>query len=173
MVASSMTLLRKVWRDQRCNQNPYSGSEYIYPSVAPGFTPVFIWTPFTRPLALYICFVDHCFSFCTFSFRHCDVLVLRINWKFTIGKLISSLVSYSCVLYRPSLSISRCTSRYEPDLQEFLLAKVKSSLRKCYDYHHDLVDPYGIAVSQWQPICPTYRKHLTVFYLFENSLLLN
>ena len=23
MVASSMTLLRRVWRDQRCNQNPY------------------------------------------------------------------------------------------------------------------------------------------------------
>ena len=23
MVASTMTLLRRVWRDQRCNQNPY------------------------------------------------------------------------------------------------------------------------------------------------------
>jgi hypothetical protein len=46
------------------------------------------------------------------------------------------------------------------------LVKVKSSLRKCYGHHHDLVDHYGISVSQWQPICPTYRKHFTVFYSF-------
>ena len=53
-----------------------SGSGYTDHSVAPGFTPVFIWTPVTRPLALHICFVDHLFSFCTFSFRHCDVCSL-------------------------------------------------------------------------------------------------
>ena len=50
-----------------------SGSGYTDPSVAPEFNSVFIWTHVTRPFALYICFVDHCFSFCTFSFRHCDV----------------------------------------------------------------------------------------------------
>jgi hypothetical protein len=50
--------------------------------------------------------------------------------------------------------------------QEFLLAKVKSSLRKCYGHHHDMVDHYGISVSQWQPICSTYCKHFTVFYSF-------
>jgi hypothetical protein len=27
----------------------------------------------TRSLVLYVCFVDHCLSFCTFSFRHCVV----------------------------------------------------------------------------------------------------
>jgi len=30
----------------------------------------------------------------------------------------------------------------------FLLVKFKSSLRKCYGHHHDLVDRYGISVSQ-------------------------
>ena len=30
----------------------------------------------------------------------------------------------------------------------FLLVKLKSSLRKCYGRHHDLVDRYGISVSQ-------------------------
>jgi hypothetical protein len=50
--------------------------------------------------------------------------------------------------------------------QEFLLVKVKSSLRKCYGHHHDMVDHYGISVSQWQPICSTYCKHFTVFYSF-------
>jgi hypothetical protein len=32
--------------------------------------------------------------------------------------------------------------------QGFLLVKVKLSLRKFYDRHHDLVDRYGISVSQ-------------------------
>jgi hypothetical protein len=32
--------------------------------------------------------------------------------------------------------------------QEFLLVKLKSSLRKFYGHHHDLVDRYGISVSQ-------------------------
>ena len=27
----------------------------------------------TRPLVLCVCFVDHCLSFCTFSFSHCVV----------------------------------------------------------------------------------------------------
>ena len=32
--------------------------------------------------------------------------------------------------------------------QGFLLIKLKSSLQKCYGRHHDLVDRYGISVSQ-------------------------
>jgi hypothetical protein len=32
--------------------------------------------------------------------------------------------------------------------QGFLLVKLKSSLRKFYGHHHDLVDRYGISVSQ-------------------------
>ena len=32
--------------------------------------------------------------------------------------------------------------------QGFLLVKLKSSLRKCYRRHYDLVDRYGISVSQ-------------------------
>ena len=43
------------------------------------------------------------------------MLLLR-NGKFTIGKLKSSLLSYSFVFNGPSLSISRCKSRYEADL---------------------------------------------------------
>jgi hypothetical protein len=29
--------------------------------------------PVTRSLVLYVCFVDRCLSFCTFSFGHCVV----------------------------------------------------------------------------------------------------
>ena len=35
--------------------------------------PVFSGVRFTRSLVLYVCFVDHCLSFCTFSFGHCVV----------------------------------------------------------------------------------------------------
>ena len=35
--------------------------------------PVFIWVSVTRSLVLCVCFVDHCLSFCTFSFGHCVV----------------------------------------------------------------------------------------------------
>ena len=33
--------------------------------------PVFSGVRVTRSLVLYVCFVDRCFSFCTFSFDHC------------------------------------------------------------------------------------------------------
>jgi hypothetical protein len=35
--------------------------------------PVFSGVRVTRSLVLYVCFVDHCLSFCTFSFGHCVV----------------------------------------------------------------------------------------------------
>jgi hypothetical protein len=35
--------------------------------------PVFSWVHVTRSLVLYVCFVDRCLSFCTFSFGHCVV----------------------------------------------------------------------------------------------------
>jgi hypothetical protein len=47
--------------------------------------------------------------------------------------------------------------------QEFLLVKLKSSLRKFYGCHHDLVDRYRISVSQ---ICSICRKHKSVLSSF-------
>jgi hypothetical protein len=35
--------------------------------------PVFSGVRVTRSLVLYVCFVDRCLSFCTFSFCHCVV----------------------------------------------------------------------------------------------------
>jgi hypothetical protein len=35
--------------------------------------PVCSWVRVTRSLVLYVCFVDRCLSFCTFSFGHCFV----------------------------------------------------------------------------------------------------
>jgi hypothetical protein len=39
-----------------------------HPFGAPEFTPVFSRVRVTRSLVLYVCFVDRCLSFCTFSF---------------------------------------------------------------------------------------------------------
>jgi hypothetical protein len=35
--------------------------------------PIFSGVRVSRSLVLYVCFVDHCLSFCTFSFGHCVV----------------------------------------------------------------------------------------------------
>jgi hypothetical protein len=43
------------------------------PSGAPEFTPVFSGIRVTWSSVLYVCFVDRCLSFCTFSFGHCVV----------------------------------------------------------------------------------------------------
>jgi hypothetical protein len=45
-----------------------SGSGTTYPSEAPEFTPGFSGVRVTGSLVLYVCFVDRCLSFCTFSF---------------------------------------------------------------------------------------------------------
>jgi hypothetical protein len=60
--------------------------------------------------------------------------------------------------------------------QGFLLVKLKSSLRKIDGRYHDLVDRYGISVSQWPRICSTSRKHFpvlsssTTYYRFGTRL---
>jgi len=48
-----------------------SGAGTVYLCEAPKFTPVFSGVCVTRSLVLYVCFVDRCLSFCTFSFGHC------------------------------------------------------------------------------------------------------
>jgi hypothetical protein len=50
-----------------------SGAGTAYPSGAHEFTRGFIGVGVTRSFVLYVCFVDRCLSFCTFSFGHCVV----------------------------------------------------------------------------------------------------
>ena len=74
-----------------------SGAETVYPSGAPEFTPGFSGVCVTQSLVLCACFVDHCLSFCNFSFGHCVVCpsiygfwlplwylqaLFNLNWKF-------------------------------------------------------------------------------------------
>jgi hypothetical protein len=50
-----------------------SGAGTAYPFGAPEFIPGLSGVRVTRSLVLYVCFVDRCLSFCTFSFGHCVV----------------------------------------------------------------------------------------------------
>ena len=58
-----------------------------YPSGAHVFTPVFSGVRCTRSLVLYVCFVDRCSSFCTFSFGHC---LFSLDLRILITSLVSS-----------------------------------------------------------------------------------
>ena len=65
------------------------------------------------------------------------------------GEYISQLIRYSrdCGTYEDFLDKRLLLTRKLLN-QWFLLVKLKSSLRKLYGQHHDLVDRYGISVSQ-------------------------
>jgi hypothetical protein len=53
--------------------------------------------------------------------------LLHINEKFTMRKLKSYLLSQSFAHNRPSLSISRCISRYEADLVVAVISFISST----------------------------------------------
>ena len=65
------------------------------------------------------------------------------------GVYISQLIRYSraCSSYQDFLDRGLLLTMKLLN-QGFLFVKLKSSLRKCYGRHHDLVDRYGISVSQ-------------------------
>ena len=65
------------------------------------------------------------------------------------GVYIYQLIRYSraCGSYQDFLDRGLLLTR-QLLIQGFLLIKLKSSLRKVYGRHHDLVDYYGISVSQ-------------------------
>jgi hypothetical protein len=93
------------------------------------------WVRVTRSLALYICFVDRCLSFCTFSFGHCILIapLISSNSSYTITfddhRFFFSLffLVFLCYWVRvaPSLDEELCRSSFVL----LLLAIVLSVLR--------------------------------------------
>jgi hypothetical protein len=79
---------------------------------------------------------------------------------------ISQLIRYSraCGSYQDFLDRGLLLTRKLLN-HEFLLVMLKSSLRKFYGRHHDLVDRYGISVLQMTTICSTC-KHFPVHSTF-------
>jgi hypothetical protein len=85
----------------------------------------------------------------------------------TYGICISQLMRYSraCVSY-PDFLDGRVLLTRKLLNQGFILVKLKSSLRKHYDHHHELVNRYGISVSQMTTYAP---KVVITFRSFSNS----
>jgi len=74
-----------------------SGEGIAYPSGPPEFTLVFNGARVIRSLALCVCFVDRCLSFCTFSFGRCVVCSSSIYgfWLPPFGIFTLFLILYS------------------------------------------------------------------------------
>jgi hypothetical protein len=72
----------------------------------------------------------------------CAISLIKLNY------------SYQNFLYRGLLLTRKLLN------QGFLLVKLKWSLRKFYDRHHDLVDRYEISVSQMTTIYSTWRTNI-------------
>ena len=73
--------------------------------------------------------------------------------------------SRACGSYRDFLDRGLLLTR-TPLNQGFLLVKLKSSLRMFYGRHHDLLDRYGISVSEITTICSTCRNYFPVLSSF-------
>ena len=87
-----------------------------------------------------------------------DFKILLVNFPFicsnfsaapAYGVYISQLLRYSraCCSYQYFLERGLLLTRKLLN-QGFLLVNLKSSLRKFYGHNHDMVDRYGISVSQ-------------------------
>ena len=74
-------------------------------------------------------------------------LVRALNAEWTQKDPIKKWYSRACGSYQDSLDRWLLLTKKLLN-QGFILAKLKSSLRKLYGRHHDLVDRYGISVSQ-------------------------
>ena len=81
-----------------------SGVRTADTSGAPEFTPVSSGVRVTPSLVLYVCFVDRCLSFCTFSFFF---WTLRCLFFFDIRILITPLVSSNSSLYYSGIKMMK------------------------------------------------------------------
>ena len=111
-----------------------TGIQKCYPSAAPEFTLGFSRVRVAPSLVLYVCFVDHCLYFCTFSFGHCVVCSSSIYgfWLplWYLQTLLKIKMLYVKVLV-PKLIVARYFSR-QKDLRAF---QDHTGSRKAYVLH--------------------------------------
>ena len=81
--------------------------------------------------------------------------------------IFSQLIRYSrvCDSYHDFLDRGSLLTRKLLN-HGFLLVKLKSSRRKFYDRHHDLVDVMEYQCHKWPRMCSTCRKHFPVLSSF-------
>jgi hypothetical protein len=71
-----------------------SGAGIVNSSGAPDFAPIFSGVHVTESLVLYVCFVDRCLSFCSFSFTHCVVCSSIYTFWLPLWYLQTLLIRY-------------------------------------------------------------------------------
>ena len=114
-----------------------------------------------------------CWSYIYFPIVHLPFICSNIPAAPTYAVYISQLIRYSraCGSYQDFLDMGFLLTKKLLS-QGFLLVKLKSSLRKCYGRHHDLVaiDRMEYLCHKWLRICSTCRKHFPVVSSFRNCL---
>jgi hypothetical protein len=98
------------------------------PSGAPESPPVFSGVHVTRSLVLYVCFVDRCLSFCTFSLPSTSVGRGNLNYIFGITTILWPVLSGIRVIRALIWCIMVCRSLFIPFVP-FLVAIVLYVLR--------------------------------------------
>ena len=113
--------------------------------------PVFSGVRVTRSLIVYVCFVDRCLSFCTFSFGHCVVCSSSIYRFWLLLWYLQALFagpnyftkkrerSYICVLevsILPLSTILRFKFGIVPTAKSILFSSYSNMIRHCGDQFH-------------------------------------
>ena len=107
----------------------------------------------TRSIVLYVCFVDRCLSFCTFSFDHC-VVCLSLIYGFWLPlcyllTIVLSVLWYTDSDYLPLVS-SNFSSYNNPICWFYWIGKIKLALNfthsclQFWTYFHFKHDLYKI-----------------------------
>ena len=98
-----------------------------------------------------------------FTFRYIDDVLSLNNSRF--GNFVDRIYPIELEI-KDTTDTDRLLHTLKLPNQGFLLVKLKSSLQKFYGRHHNLIDCYGISVSQMTTICSTCRKHFPVLSSF-------
>ena len=98
----------------------------------------------TRSLVLCVCFVDHCWSFCTFSFDHCVCLLF-----FDIQIMIIPLVSSNSSVH----------------ILHVVYCPVFMFLVPCCDLHYDILIKMMFGLSFSELIC-LWSSFINVIYIY-------
>jgi len=105
---------------------------------------------------------------------NCPFICSNIPAAPAYGVYISQMIRYSrsCGSYHDFLDRGLLLTRMLLN-QGFLLVKLTSSLRQFYCRHHDLVDRYGISVSQMTTDMFHLMQTLTGPFLVHNLVIFN
>ena len=111
----------------------FTDSDYYYTTCAwqsylNFLKPVFSRVHVTRSLVLYVCFVDHCLSFCTFFYGRCVVCSSIYGFWLLLNYLCTSYLNFLKPVFS-GVHVTRSLVSYVCFVDRFSLVVVSSVLR--------------------------------------------